>query len=95
MDFIKKITSVLETLSPTCRQAARLQCDALEQSLPQPKRLGLWLHLLICKWCRRYGRQIRFLNEAAHTHPDVLNQAGAQKLSDEARARIKNNLRNH
>jgi hypothetical protein len=93
MDFVKKITSALQALSPTCRQAARLQCDALDQPLPSSKRLGLWLHLLICKWCRRYGRQIRFLNKAAHNHPDELNQAGAQTLSDEARARIKSNLR--
>jgi hypothetical protein len=93
MDLLNKITSALEALSPNCRQATRLQCDALDQPLSQSKRLGLWLHLLICKWCRRYGRQIRFLNEAAHHRQDDLNQAGTQKLSEEARARIKGNLR--
>jgi len=94
MGLLTKIAAMLEALSPTCRQATRLQCQALDQPVPPAKRLGLCLHLLICRWCRRYGQQLRFLNEAAKTHPDDLNAAGPQKLSEQARARIKNNLRN-
>jgi hypothetical protein len=30
------------------------------------------LHLLVCGWCRRYGKQIRFLREAAHAHEEEL-----------------------
>jgi len=42
-------------LSPGCREASRLQSEALDQPLSLPQRLGLRLHLLICKWCRRYA----------------------------------------
>jgi len=51
------------------------------------------MHLLICKWSRRYGKQIRFLRDAAHEHPDNLSDAVPQRLSDEARERIKRNLK--
>ena len=86
-------TSWVGALLPTCRQAARMQSDALDQPLPTAKRFGLWLHLLMCKWCRRYGRQIRFLSRAARDQPDKLAEAGPQALSDEARERIKQSLR--
>ena len=84
---------LLETLLPTCRQVSRLQSDALDQPLSLPKRFGLRLHLLVCKWCRRYGKQIRFLHEAVHEHPDELSQAAPRTLSPEARERLKNSLR--
>ena len=84
---------LLETLLPTCRQVSRLQSDLLDQPLSLPKRFGLRLHLLVCKWCRRYGKQIRFLHEAVHEHTDELSQAAPRTLSPEARERLKNSLR--
>ena len=86
--IIARVKSGRNSLSPTCREASRLQSEALEHPLPPVRRLGLWLHLLICKWCRRYGRQVRFLRQAAHEHPDESIGACPQKLSSEARARI-------
>jgi hypothetical protein len=77
---------------PTCRDASRLQSDALDQSLPLPKRFGLRVHLLVCKWCRRYGTQIRFLRQAVHEHPDELNEATPRILSPDARERLRRTL---
>jgi hypothetical protein len=82
----------LSTFLPTCRQVARMQSEALEHPVPPEKRFGLWLHLLLCKLCRCYGNQIRFLNHAAHAHSDKLAEAMPQKLSDEARERIRRRL---
>jgi hypothetical protein len=75
-----------------CHDTARLQSEALDTKLSFSKRLGIRLHLLICKWCRRYGRQIRFLHEAAGEHPDRLTEPAPQQLSPEARERIKQRL---
>ena len=80
----------LSLLMPSCREAARLQSEALDRPLAPGQRFGLRLHLLLCQWCRRYGRQIRFLRDAAHEHPDQL--AAAPPLSDAARDRIKQRL---
>lgn len=94
---MNKITSALKrgfaTLMPSCRDAARLQSVALDGKLAWVKRLGLCFHLLMCKWCRRYGKQIRFLHHAASEHPDNLVEAVPQSLSPEARERIKQRLR--
>ena len=79
-------------LSPSCKEAARLQSIALDRKLPMRQRFGLRLHLLLCKWCRRYGKQITFLRNAAHEHADELAKPVAQMLQEEARERIKRRL---
>lgn len=83
----------LRVLMPTCREAIRLQSRSLEDPLPASRRPGLWFHLLLCKWCRFYGEQIRFLRRAAREHPDELTQAASPSLSPEARERIRRKLR--
>ncbi|HEX4263069.1 MAG TPA: zf-HC2 domain-containing protein [Verrucomicrobiae bacterium] len=90
--IIDAIKSGLATLSPNCREASRLQSEALDKKLSFSKRVGLRLHLAICKWCRRYGKQIRFLRSAAGQCPDHLTGAVPQKLSAEARERIRQRL---
>jgi hypothetical protein len=92
MNFWSKFRSGCANLSPGCREAARAQSEALDHPLPPTKRAGLWLHLLICKWCRRYGKQIRFLGAAAHEHTDALTEAVPQTLSVNARERMKQKL---
>lgn len=95
MQWLKRCGAALKrgasVLSPTCREATRLQSEALDQPLSFPRRLGLALHLMLCKWCRRYGRQIRFLRAAVRSHPDELNQV-PDGLSAEARERLKRAL---
>jgi hypothetical protein len=92
MNFWNKIRSACAELSPNCREAVRAQSEALDHPLPLSRRLGLWLHLLICKWCRRYGKQIGFLRDTAQEHPEQFAEAEPQKLSPEARERIKQRL---
>jgi hypothetical protein len=92
MNFWKKLKLDCAALSLNCREASRAQSEMLDHALPRATRIGLWLHLLICKWCRRYGKQLRFLRHAAHEHQDDLAAGEPQKLSSEARARIKRRL---
>ena len=93
MSFSKSISAAFAALLPNCRQASRFQSGALEQKLSMAKRIGLKLHLLLCVWCRRYGRQIRCLHHAAHEHSDQLADAAPQILSAAARDRIKQKLK--
>ena len=86
------ISGVKSALTLNCRDAARIQSEQLERPLPAAKRAGLFLHLLVCKWCRRYGRQIRFMQKGAREHPENLSEADSRSLSSEARERIKSRL---
>lgn len=83
---------LLKTLFPSCRDASQLQSESLDRSLPFFKRAGLGLHLLVCSWCRRYGKQIRLMKGAVHEHADAIHNAESEALSDEAKERIKKSL---
>ena len=90
--YMNWLTEIAKDLSPSCKAATRLQSEALDRRLPLRQRFGLHVHLLLCKWCRRYGKQITFLRNAAHEHPDELADPVPQRLSNEARERIKRRL---
>jgi len=92
-NMLKPFARVMAALSPSCREASRLQSEALDHKLATHQRVGLRIHLLLCKWCRRYGKQIRFLRDAAHDHSDELARPVPHKLSDSARERMKQRLR--
>ena len=92
-NILKTLLRGVGALSPTCKQAARLQSVALDRTLTPVERFGLRSHLLFCKWCRAYGKQIRFLSAAAKEHASDDDQPSPQPaLSSEARERIKRSL---
>ena len=49
----------------TCRQTTELVSRSLDRPLRLNQRLRLQLHLLICRSCRRYCKQLNFLKRAA------------------------------
>jgi len=71
-----------------CPEMSRLASQSLERPLPLGTRLKVRLHFLICVWCKRYFKQLKFLHDAAphfHEHAETLPNRG---LSAEARQRI-------
>ena len=48
----------------TCRDAARLLLAGEDRALSARERLRLRLHLLACRMCPRFARQVRFMRQA-------------------------------
>jgi hypothetical protein len=90
--WLNKIKSAWAALSPNCREAVRAQSELLDHPLPLINRIGLRIHLLFCVWCRRYGKQLHLLHDQACKHEETLTVATPQKLSSEARERIKRKM---
>lgn len=90
--MMKPLTQGAAELSPSCKEAARLQSLALDHPLRPRQRIGLRIHLILCKWCRRYGRQIRFIRAAALKHGKHEPGLPPQSLRPEAREGIKRRL---
>ena len=80
----------IRQLSPDCREATRLHSESMDHRLTPSRRVGLRIHIFLCKWCRRYARQTRFLSSAAK-HCDDHGQS--PPLSPEVRERIKQTMR--
>jgi hypothetical protein len=82
----------LVSLSPGCKEATRLHSAALDRRLTLFERIGLGCHVVLCKWCRHYGRQIKFLRAAARDQERDASTAPPPGLSLAARERIKRRL---
>ena len=90
--IMKPLTRGAGELSPSCKEATRLQSEALDRPLRPRQRIGLRIHLLLCKWCRRYGEQIGFLRSVAHENEKHEPGLPPQPLRPGARERIKRRL---
>ena len=74
----------------TCEEAARLISESLDQPIPLRQRIALRMHLLMCKLCPRFLRQLLFLREAAKRYTE--EGEGEFPLTAEARERIMRSL---
>jgi hypothetical protein len=55
------LKNIIHILTLTCDQAARYMSESQETSLNSIERKALFFHLLICRFCRKYRRQLKFL----------------------------------
>lgn len=86
-----KLKQALKALTPSCREAARLQSQQMDLSLGLAQRIGLRIHLLLCKWCRRYGIHIRFLRAASRQSAEE-QEKNLPGMPTETRNRIQRKL---
>ncbi len=52
----------------SCKEATRLASEGLDRELPLWRRMGLRLHVVMCRGCSRYTRQITVLNRLISDH---------------------------
>jgi hypothetical protein len=75
-----------------CREISKLVSESMERDLPLRQRLAVRLHLMMCRLCSGFARQLRLLRRAARENPERLGPdegAPEARLPDEARERIK------
>ena len=58
----------------SCEQASKLSSRAMEQPLTPSERMLLRMHLMMCRQCSNFTRQIEFLRRASRKIPEVLEQ---------------------
>jgi len=75
--------------TPNCAEMSRLASQSLEQPLTMKMRLKMWLHFLICVWCERYHKHLKFLHRAAPEFGENVDSVFHPSLSFEAKQRIK------
>jgi hypothetical protein len=70
----------------------------MDTSLPVGKRIGVRIHLLMCRFCARYERQLLLIRETVRRFvaaEEKAEEAPGETLSEEARERIRKSLRSH
>jgi predicted anti-sigma-YlaC factor YlaD len=78
----------------SCKEASYLASKALDGTLTWRERMGLKLHLSMCRLCRRYAGDIKNLRAALRrAGKDGIEMLPEQvKLSEHSRERIKHAL---
>ena len=79
-----------------CREITKLVSESMERQLPVRERMHIWMHLMMCRLCSGFSRQMQLLRRAARENPDRLGPdegAAESKLPEGARERIKAVLR--
>ena len=80
----------------SCKDVTQLISESMDHSLPLGKRIGVRIHLLMCRFCERYERQLLLIREtvkhlvAAQDKPE---DPSGEILSEETRERIRQSLR--
>jgi hypothetical protein len=70
----------------------------MDEKLPFKNRLGVKMHLMVCKWCRRYAKQIHLMNNLVHKHIERLESGipdSGTSLSAGTRDKINQALKNN
>jgi len=78
--------------TPSCTEMSRLTSRSFDESLPLKFRLQMWLHHLICIWCKRYFHQLSYLHRTAPMLELRFPTSSERRLSSEARRRISQQL---
>jgi hypothetical protein len=77
-----------------CKEVTTMVSESMDRRLPFFQRMGIRLHLFMCRFCSRFRRQLLLLTKISQVQGTYLAQlepSGA--LSPEARSRIKQAMR--
>ncbi|MHB1286534.1 MAG: anti-sigma factor family protein [Leptospirales bacterium] len=80
----------------SCREISALASASLDRSLSLQERFILRAHLLFCRACHAYSRQIRLIEKIIRTrlkNLETLSESPDNGLAEAARARILAKLR--
>ena len=82
----------------SCRETTQLISESMERKLPLRQRMAVAVHLLMCRFCSRYRKQLRFMEKAVDHLVESEKEGSLPEtkdtcLSPEARERIKQSLR--
>ena len=74
----------------SCKEASRLVSESLDRKLTFWERMGLGFHLVICRFCLRFARDMQRLRAAMQNYSQQIESDDASKatLRPEARRRI-------
>ncbi len=71
-----------------CKQASQLISQSLEQPLAMRERFALKLHLLICKYCRRFRQQLHAIGVALKLTARAIENDDTIKMPSETKQRL-------
>ena len=76
----------------SCKQASQIISQSLDRSLTMRERFALKLHLLICKYCKRFSQQIQTLRVAMKQMISSIENDNTIEMPSTVKERIANTV---
>ena len=76
-----------------CNDVTQKVSMAMDMALPLHQRAAIRFHLMMCRYCARFDRQLKMLRKLSfHPDSDLPPADTTESLSAEAKARIKKSI---
>ena len=76
-----RIVLLIVGLTPRCPEVVRLLSLGMDKPLPLLTRLKLRVHYLMCSFCERYAKQLKYLREVAREFPEKIGEVSDAEAS--------------
>jgi hypothetical protein len=77
-----------------CKEISRQISESMDHNLSLYQRMLIRVHLLMCRYCARFRRQVLFLRELCRSHQlDESSLDASVNLPPDARERIRQSLK--
>ena len=79
--------------TPTCPEVVRILSLGMDKQLSLTMRVKLRVHYLMCSFCERYMKQLKYIRQVSREFPEKIGEVSDAKLPAEAKQRLKEALR--
>ena len=79
--------------TPTCPEVIRILSLGMDNKLSLLTRMKLRIHFLMCSFCERYLKQLKYMRDVAHEFPEKIGDVSDATLPSEVKQRLKDSLR--
>jgi len=88
-----QIVLLICRFTPTCPEVVRILSLGMEKRLSLMMRIKLRIHYLMCSFCERYMRQLKYIREVSREFPNKLGEISDASLTADAKERMKAAMR--
>lgn len=94
-DNINKMMAMMTKIMPTCEEVSQLTSFSMDKKLTFREKLGVRFHLMFCKWCRLFSKQMFQVSETIKNKSRAIEKELEKpdfQLPTEFKNRLKNSL---
>src|SRR5204862_2091918 len=88
-----QIVLLICRFTPSCPEVVRILSLRMDKELSLMMRMKLQIHYLMCSFCERYMKQLKYIRQVSREVPDKIGEISDATLPAEAKQRLKEALR--
>jgi hypothetical protein len=88
-----QIVLLICRFTPTCPEVVRILSLGMDKELSLMMRIKLRIHYLMCSFCKRYMKQLKYIREVSREFPEKIGDVSDASLPADAKERMKAALR--